>query len=365
MATLKIAWTVLFAGAALGQSWTPANSGTSASLRGISAVNAKTVWASGTGGTYLKTINGGATWQVHVVPGAEGLDFRDVQGINARMAYLMSAGTGEKSRIYKTTDGGSHWTLQFTNPDPKGFFDALAFWDAKRGIVLGDPVDGQFTILTTDDGGEHWTRQPTPPALANEGAFAASGTCLIAMGRREAWFGTGGPAAARVFHSTDAGGTWNVATTPIRNDGASAGIFSLAFSDSQHGVATGGDYAKPAETSHNIAITTDGGRTWTEPQGTPPSGFRSAVAFVRNGHMWIATGTSGSDVSYDRGQNWKRFDDSAFNALSFVSSKAGWAAGPKGALSRFRQPVVAPYKEPTAPKPLPTRTRMLPLRRTP
>jgi photosystem II stability/assembly factor-like uncharacterized protein len=211
----------------------------------------------------------------------------------------------------------------------------MAFWDAEHGIVLGDPVDGKFVILVTDDGGAHWQRKVTPPALTNEGAFAASGTCLIARGQREAWFGTGGPGAARVFHSIDGGTTWTVAATPIRNDGASAGIFSLAFSDGHHGVAVGGDYNKPADASHNVAVTSDGGRTWTEPAGPHPNGFRSAVAYVADRKMWIATGTSGSDVSYDDGKSWKQFDDHAYNAISFLTSKIGWAVGPKGVLAEF------------------------------
>ena len=318
------------------QTWTLHSGGTTASLRGVSAVDAKVVWASGTGGTYLETTDGGATWRAAVVPGAEQLDFRGVRAVDQRTAYLVSSGEGDKSRIYKTTDGGSHWTLQFTNSDPKGFFDALVFWDARHGIVLGDPVDGRFVILTTSDGGEHWVRQRTPEALPNEGAFAASNSCLTVMGDSEAWFAGGGPGASRVFHSSDGGRSWTVAPTPIRNDGAAAGIFSLAFADAQHGVAVGGDYNKPADASHNIAITSDGGRTWTEPSGPHPSGYRSAVAFLAVRGMWIATGPSGSDVSSDNGATWKPFDAGAYNAVSFTLDGIGWAVGPKGRVGEFR-----------------------------
>ena len=284
----------------------------------------------------MKTVDAGASWQRGIVPGAESLDFRDVHVADARTVYLLASGPGEKSRIYKTADSAAHWTLQFTNPDPKGFFDAIAFWDPKHGIVLGDPVDGQFVILTTADGGAHWSRQHTPPAHTNEGAFAASGTCLIVGGRHEAWFATGGPGGARVFHSPDAGVTWTVTETPIRNEAASAGIFSLAFSDSRHGIAVGGDYNKPAENGHNVAVTSDGGRTWTEPSGAHPSGYRSTVAYIPDRKIWIAVGTSGSDISYDDGLSWQPFDRGSFNAVVFVSGKSGWAVGPNGRLAEFR-----------------------------
>lgn len=317
-----------------GQGWVGQASGSTASLRGVSAVNGRVVWASGTGGTYLTTHDGGATWQAAKVPGAESLDFRGVRAIGERTVYLLSSGSGDQARIYKTIDGGSHWTLQFTNPDAKGFFDAIAFWDGAHGIALGDPVEGRFAIWTTSDGGAHWQRQLTPPAVANEGAFAASNTCLFVLGKREAWFGTGGKGGARVFRSKDRGHSWSVAPTPIRNDGASAGIFSLAFADSRHGIAVGGDYSKDKEERQNIAITADGGRTWTAPAGPIPRGFRSAVAYVRDRNVWLVTGTSGSDISTDSGNSWRVFDSGSYNAMTF-SGTAGWAVGARGRIAVF------------------------------
>jgi photosystem II stability/assembly factor-like uncharacterized protein len=200
-----------FAAAAAAQSWVPQISGTTASLRGVYAVSSTVAWASGSAGTFLRTIDAGEHWRPGKLPGASDLDFRAIRAIDDQTAYLLSIGTGEKSRVYKTTDGGERWNLLYTNPDPKGFFDAIAFWDATHGILMGDPVDGRFVVMTTDDGGATWKRQKTPAALPNEGAFAASNSCLIARGTREAWFGTGGPGGAREFHSSDAGQTWSVA----------------------------------------------------------------------------------------------------------------------------------------------------------
>src|SRR6185369_3228918 len=197
------------------------------------------------------------------------------------------------------------------------------------------PVDGHFAVLTTADGGLHWERRTTPPALPNEGAFAASGTCLITAGKRDAFFATGGPGAARVFHTSDRGVTWTVVTTPIRNDSASSGIFSLWFSNGRHGVAVGGDYSKAPAAEHNIAVTSDGGRTWSEPTGKHPEGFRSAVVYLPGHKVWIAVGTSGSDVSSDDGKTWKVFDTGNYNAVSFTAGDAGWAVGPGGRVAAF------------------------------
>jgi photosystem II stability/assembly factor-like uncharacterized protein len=317
------------------QTWLAQTSGTTSSLRGVSAVSTKVVWASGADGVWLRTLDAGANWQAGKVPGAEGLDFRGVRGIDENNAYLMSSGPGDKSRIYKTADGGAHWNLLLTNPDGKGFFDAMAFWNPAHGMVLGDPVDGHSVVLTTDDGGEHWSRRQTPAALRDEGSFAASNSCLVVRGDAEAWFATGGPRAARVFHSINGGIAWTVAATPIRNDSASAGIFSLAFSDNTHGVAVGGDYAHDQESQGNIAFTSDGGATW-ESGGERPHGYRSAIVYLTDRKAWLASGTSGSDISLDYGKTWAQFDAQPMNAISAISSQSAWAVGPKGRIAKLR-----------------------------
>ncbi len=82
----------------------------------------------------------GEHWEKLKVPGGEALDFRDVEALDAQTVVLMSAGPGDASRIYRSTDAGTTWKLVHTNPDKDGFYDAIAFWDAQNGVVLGDPV---------------------------------------------------------------------------------------------------------------------------------------------------------------------------------------------------------------------------------
>src|SRR5581483_3734783 len=102
-----------------------------------------------------------------------------------------------------------------------------------------------------------------PAALPGEAAFAASGSCLIARGEADAWFVTGGGKAARVFRSTDRGRSWEASETPVAAGAASAGAFSIAFRDREHGMIVGGDYKKPDEAGATAAFTSDGGKTWT------------------------------------------------------------------------------------------------------
>src|SRR5687768_9760333 len=138
------------------QQWVKQSVKTTAGLRGLSVVNEKVVWASGTGGTVIRTTNAGKTWQVMTVPGAEKLDFRDVEAFDANTAYILSIGNGESSRIYKTTDGGAAWKLQFTNKNEKAFFDAIACWDKNNCIAMSDPIDGHYFLISTSDGGANW-----------------------------------------------------------------------------------------------------------------------------------------------------------------------------------------------------------------
>ena len=315
--------------------WLTQSSGTTARLRGVSAVSATVAWASGNNGFYLKTTDGGAKWEAATVPGAEALDFRDVDAFDADTAYLLSIGEGDRSRIYKTTDGGKNWQLQFTNRNPKAFFDAMSFWDASRGVAVSDSVDGRFVIIKTTDGGATWKEIPpekTPPALAGEGAFAASGTCVVTQGKNNVWIGT---TAARVLRSTDGGDTWQVATTPVQTGQPSAGIFSIAFKDANNGVVVGGDYRKEGEARDNVATTADGGRTWNLVKGPLPGGFRSAVSYAPGASMMVSAGPSGSDYSLDGGASWAPIAGQGYHAISFAQSGAGWAVGEGGRIAKY------------------------------
>jgi photosystem II stability/assembly factor-like uncharacterized protein len=340
---------VLVATSLLAQTPTIQKSNPTENLRGVSALSNQVAWASGTHGTYLRTTNGRKNWQAAQVPGAESLDFRDVEAFSADVAYLLSAGPGEQSRIYKTTDAGKNWALQFTNKNPKGFFDCMAFWDRDHGIALGDPVADNsgklsFELISTEDGGENWKPLPpdsVPPAIEGEGAFAASGTCIAVQGNSNVWFASGGK-AARVFRSTNAGKTWTVADTPIIHGPDSAGIFSIAFRDATHGVIAGGDYKHPAQAGPNLAFTNDGGLTWTLSTISPQTYF-SAVAFVAPGSPGsavLAAGTTRAAYANDvTKKTWQKTWDLNLNALSVSQSGEAIAVGPKGLIVKFPAPL--------------------------
>jgi len=306
------------------------STGFDSNFRGASVSKAHSgkyaMWVSGTKGTILRSLDDGRSWKELKVDGGADLDFRDVESFGEQTAYVMSSGDGEKSRIYKTTDGGKSWTLQFTDKRAGFFLDSLACDSQTHCFALSDPVDGKFLILSTNDG-QHWKELPRdkmPAALPTEGAFAASGTS-IAICKNDIYFGTGGP-AARVFHSIDRGHSWTTSETPMASGNASSGIFSVAC----HGhslIAVGGDYREPTSANKVAIYSTDSGATWhlAEQQ---PGGYRSAVAFL-SGRRLMAVGTNGRDISDDAGIHWRRMDAINLNAFSFSGTRS-CAVGPKG-----------------------------------
>lgn len=331
---IKVIW-LFFALSALPASaqWQKQTVETKASLRGLSVVSEKVVWASGTGGTVLRTIDGGKMWSVIKVSDAEKLDFRDIEAFDANKAYVLSIGDGETSRIYKTTDGGKSWKLQFQNKDPKVFLDALAFWDETHGMAMGDPVDGKYFLLETQDG-ETWKvadNSKMADAGQGEAAFAASGTCLLTNGNNDIYLITGGM-NARVFRSNNRGANWSVVETPMLKGASGSGIFSIAMRDGKNGVIVGGNYEKPTETTDNFAATSDGGKTWILGKGL--NGYRSGVAFVDKNTL-VAVGSSGSDLSFDGGKNWKNLDQENYNSVQARGKNAIWAVGARGLVSRY------------------------------
>jgi photosystem II stability/assembly factor-like uncharacterized protein len=318
--------------------WQLQASNTTANFRGIHAVGNGVAWASGTSGTVLRTEDGGYLWQTCTVPpGAGKLDFRSVWGWDADTAVVMSSGPGDQSRIYKTADGCHSWKLLSSNPDKNGFWDGIQFRDQKRGVLLGDPVDGRFVVEITEDGGNTWdhTSALGPSVNGNsQAAFAASNSSL-ALGNSTPiiHFVTGGTGGSKLYSSSRAqdGATvdWTAISIPIVSGTESSGVFSLALRQGDHGVAVGGDYKKPDEGKGTAAWTADGGQHWAAAT-KPPHGYRSAVAWDQGNAAWITAGTNGTDVSYDNGRTWQPLDYGNWNALSLP-----WVVGPNGRIGKL------------------------------
>jgi photosystem II stability/assembly factor-like uncharacterized protein len=237
-------------------------------------------------------------------------------------------------------DGGESWELQFVNPEPAGFYDCLEFRDAENGLLYGDAVDGELRILRTTDGGRRWELlrgKDLPAALPGEGGFAASGTCVELGSGGRAWIGTGAAETARVLVSGNDGRTWTAYPTPLAG-GEAAGIFTVSFRDSLHGAILGGDLSRPDAYYDNVAVTTDGGATWTLAGRPAMPGAVYGASYVPGAPTptLVALGPEGADWSVDDGRTWVSADTTAWWGVDITSPEAGWAAGPEGRIARIR-----------------------------
>jgi photosystem II stability/assembly factor-like uncharacterized protein len=346
---------------------TPQQSNTTQLLISVSPVDSRVVWAAGTGGTYVVTTDGGDHWKSAVVPGAENDQFRDVHAVSDKIAYLMSIGNNTTDfKVYKTIDGGAHWTIQFTNEDPLAFYDCFAFWTPDRGITHSDSGNGVFPDIRTTNG-HTWESIASnmPPALPGEASFAASGTCIAAEGQTNAWITTGGSTIARILATKDGGNTWNAYDTPLLSSPSAGGV-SVAFRDSRHGILGGGDLN--SNTSADAATSDDGGRTWTLTTAPPLQGAIFCLAYVRGSQhseeegfgeefnhrndqgrgddfertVVITTETEPNFTSGeaaftpDEGSTWIPIPGaSGYWAVAFANPQAGWFVGNNGQILKI------------------------------
>ncbi len=366
--------------------WDIQESHTTASLRGIHNVGGGVAWASGTDGTVLRTEDGGYLWQgCATPPGAEKLDFRGIQAFDENTAIVMSSGKGDLSRLYKTTDGCRTWKLLFTNPDKEGFWDSVRFESpnprlrepTRRGVLIGDPVQGRFAIFVSSDLGNTWTNltdkivKELPRAHGGEALFAASNSSADAVGDAgNLAFVTGGTGGPRMLHLVGGGlvlDTWM--TLPSFEETAihfphatdSQGSFSLAHRQMDQVtfdlMVVGGDYLKPDAPGASVFLPAPTYSFFMRHQKatyptTPPHGYRSSVAYDLKTKTWITVGPNGTDISRDDGRNWSPLKptstepqdaDKNWNALSLP-----FVVGPKGRIGRLRDnaiPTAASSKE--------------------
>jgi hypothetical protein len=365
--------------------WQMQDSGTKVSLRGIYAVDGNVAWAGGARGTVLRTVDGGAHWQQCTVPDVEAdgvmLDFRGVQAWDAQTAIVLASGPGDRSRLYKTTDGGINWDLLISNPDKDGFWDALRMTSRDTGILLGSAVKGafefehhtiqrrpaNFPLLVTQNGGDSWRRIDEGSLYAKvdeagnpvESVFAASNSALLTIGSDfETLFITGGDISS-LHHVRYPKGLVPMQckgpcaveseTDSTLAPGKTAGGFSLAANFDRPAspivVAVGGDFNRPGASGGTAAtcifnMDSNVGDYRCRPSTTPPHGYRSSVQWSQALKAFVAVGPNGSDISRDNGETWQPLDDGNWNALSLP-----FLVGPNGRIAKLNLAAFPPGKE--------------------
>jgi hypothetical protein len=300
------------------------------SIRGMSVVNDKTVWLSGSKGTVVRSVDGGKTFQWITVKGYEKRDFRDIEAFSNKTAIIMAVDT--PAIILKTTDGGVTWKKVFEDKRPGMFLDAMEFWNINSGIVVGDPIDGKLFIARTFDGGETWRGLPEvnyPTAEKGEAMFASSGTNVTKLNLQEAVFVTGG-LRSRLFIRNEK------IEMPILQGQEFTGANSVAVYKNKI-VVVGGDFSRDTLRDKNCVLTNDKGKTFITPT-TPPFGYRSCVVFISKQQL-VTCGTSGVDISDDGGINWRNISKESFHVVQKAKKgKKVYLAGGKGRIAVLKLP---------------------------
>lgn len=314
-------------------------SGTSELLQAVSPVGDGVVWVSGHGGTWGRSVDGGATWTTGVVAGADTLQFRDVEGFDADRAVLLAAGSGPMSRLFSTDDGGSSWTERFRMDEPEGFLDCMAFVGDATGWAYGDSLDGVLYLLQTTDGGRSWSRVPgdlLPAALASEGGFAASGACVAPTSDGGIAVATGNGPRPRLLRSTGPGAPWTVVDLPL-TAGAAAGATAVGFGADGFGWVVGGAIGEPIDGAR-VAVSHDGGASWETTSPPPLDGPLYGAAHIagRDPAPLVVVGPGGLAWSVDGGSVWTAAHDSSHWAVAFGPDGEGWAVGPRGRVTALR-----------------------------
>jgi photosystem II stability/assembly factor-like uncharacterized protein len=302
--------------------------GTKTSMRGLSVVDDKTVWVSGSNGTVGRSLDGGQTWKWMTVKGFEKTDFRDIEAFDKTTAVIM--GIAEPAYILRTNDAGEHWQVVFENKDKGMFLDAMEFWNEQSGIAIGDPINNRFFIARTFDGGKSWRGIPEnsrPLADSGEACFASSGTNVRKITKQEAVFITGGLVSNVLVRDKKI-------SLPLVQGKESTGANSIAVKNKKTWIVVGGDFNTKDSAANNAAITFNAGKTWSMPL-TPPTGYRSCIEFIKN-KQWITCGLNGVDISNDDGHSFTNISKEGFHVvIRAKKGKAVFFAGAGGKIGKL------------------------------
>jgi len=302
----------------------------STSIRAIIAIDSNTVYYAGSNADFGFTNNTGKTWTKQFFNFQDSIKphFRSL-ATNGSDFFVMSI--ENPALLYKISKSAT--SLVYVENHEKVFYDAMQFFDDKmHGIAVGDPTENCASIIITKDAGNTWKKiscERLPKFEDGEAFFAASNTNIKTIGNK-VWIASGGK-KSRVLFSADFGETWQIFETPIIQGNVSQGIYSIDFADEKKGIAIGGDYLKPSKNIDNIAITSNGGKTWKIVANGKNSGYKSCVQYVPNtqGKEVFAVGNKGVSYSNDGGFSWKEISNHSYHAIRFIDKNTAWLSGDK------------------------------------
>ncbi len=303
--------------------------GSKISLRGLSVVTDKIIWAAGSNGAVARSIDAGKTWKWITVKGFEKSEFRDIEAFDANTAIIMAIDS--PAFILKTTNAGENWKIVYRN-DTKGMFlDAMDFSNQKEGVVVGDPINGKFFIAKTNDSGNLWKQDPInklPVADSGEACFASSGTNIRKLKNGNCIFVSGGLSSHLYMGKKKI-------NLPILQGKESTGANSIATKNKKLFIVVGGDFTKKDSTSKNCFITKNAGKTWYAPS-IPPFGYRSCIEYIKK-NIWLTCGLNGVDITLNNGSTFTKISSEGFHVIKrSKNGKSVFLAGNNGRIAVYQ-----------------------------
>lgn len=303
------------------------DSGKNVSIRGLSVVNDKVFWCSGSSGAVAKSIDGGKTISWFTVAGYEKRDFRDIEAFDEHNAIIM--GIAEPAIMLKTSDGGKTWKKVFEDSTKGMFLDAMSFDRKGNGMVIGDPIDGKVYLAYTNDFGSSWHKNDQIfETQKGESFFASSGTNIFVSQRSKYPLFASGGFVSRLFYKN------KIYPLALMKGIESTGANSIAVIGNKATIVGGNFASDKSKDSNCVLVNLKNKVTFSVPK-TPPSGYRSCVVYYKKRRL-VTCGTSGVDISEDGGKNWKNISTQSFHVVQ--KSKHGrtlYLAGSKGKIARI------------------------------
>lgn len=249
--------------------------------------------------------------------------FPEIRGIQLvrRKLHVMQTGNLGRMICFKKGLLGKYKLERIQTFESSGqnvFLDGFSI-SKKKGLLMGDPVDGEFSLYSLSASGV-WEKLPNVASNTGEAAFAASGTTVHVSAND--WYFVSGGLDSRLFHSTDYGLTWDIQELPFSSC-ESCGAYSLCVltkSNLVTKVIVGGDYLFPNEQQSNSFLQINADSTWIAPE-VLPRGYRSVVIYNEKSNLLFCGGTKGVDFSSDFGRNWHSISEE--KCFSMIPYKKG------------------------------------------
>jgi photosystem II stability/assembly factor-like uncharacterized protein len=269
------------------------------SLASVNFVSATTGVAVGTGGTIIKTTNGGTTWVTKTSLTANALT--SVRFISATNVIAV----GQFGIILMSTNAGDTWTNQTTGTN----LTSVHFPSATVGYAVG----ATGTVLKTTNGGVNWAALTSGTTVNLSSVYFTSAT--------EGYIaGTGG----NIRKTTNGGTNWTLLTS-----GTASNLNSIIFSSSATGWVCG--------TVSTMRKTTNSGTNWAAQTLSGGTTTMTCVNFIDANSGW-ATGLTGRiNFTVNGGTNWiTQTSPSAnnLNSIFMLNSTTGWIVGDNGTVMK-------------------------------